>query len=176
MPESTEQPAVPTPPPSRPHLPEGYGVPATTEGMLAWSQVNALLEGALTYWVATVRPDERPHLIPVWGAWVDGVFYCGGSSETRWVRNLASNPAVAVHIEQDRDVVILEGHATLDTAIDLAQATRLADAFGAKYGPRFNHRPDPADFQKEGLVAIRPGLVLAWNDFPATVTRWRFPE
>jgi hypothetical protein len=46
-------------------------------------------------WVATVHPDGRPHLTPVWGLWVYGVFYFGSGPGTRKARNLAENPNVA---------------------------------------------------------------------------------
>ncbi len=52
---------------------------------------------ARDYWVATVHPDGRPHLTPVWGLWVDGAFYFGSGPQTRKARNLAENPSVAVH-------------------------------------------------------------------------------
>ena len=56
----------------RPHIP-GYGIPTHTEGLLPWSFALERLEKARNYWVATTRPDGRPHTVPVWGVLVDGV-------------------------------------------------------------------------------------------------------
>jgi PPOX class probable F420-dependent enzyme len=154
------------PAPSRPQI-EGYGIPASDEGMLPWRQANEWLERARLYWVATTRPDGRPHATPIWGAWVDETFYFEGGARTRRGRNLAANPAVAVHLERDDAVVLLEGVAEITTP-DPATFARIADAFTAKY----KYRPETG----EGMYAVRPRVVLAWRQFPVDATRWRFGE
>jgi nitroimidazol reductase NimA-like FMN-containing flavoprotein (pyridoxamine 5'-phosphate oxidase superfamily) len=93
--------------PSRPYAP-GYGIPSNPRGMLPWSFVEERMSAARNYWVATVLPTGGPHLTPVWGLWVEGVFYFGSGAQTRKARNLAANPNVAVHPESE-DVVIIEG-------------------------------------------------------------------
>ena len=77
---------------SRPYMP-GYGVVAETEGMLPWSWAQERLERAHDYWVATVWPDGRPHVMPVWGAWFDGCLWFSSDGASRKARNLAANPA-----------------------------------------------------------------------------------
>src|SRR3712207_7363458 len=47
------------------------------------------------------------YLTPVWGVWVEGMFYFGSGPQKRKVRNLSENPHVGVHPEI-KDVVILE--------------------------------------------------------------------
>ena len=108
---------------SRPHAP-GYGIRREAEGLLPWSFVEERMAAAREYWVATVDPDGRPHLTPVWGLWVDGVFYFGSGPRTRKARNLAENLNVAVHPEGD-DVVILEGVAEVVTDPDPALSERV---------------------------------------------------
>ena len=51
----------------------GYGLldAAQGAGLLPWRWAVARLERSHDYWVATVRPDGRPHLTPVWGVWTD---------------------------------------------------------------------------------------------------------
>ena len=56
-----------TPTRSRPSFPAGYGLPEGDEGMLDWSQVRQRLVASKHYWLATVRPDGRPHVVPRWG-------------------------------------------------------------------------------------------------------------
>jgi hypothetical protein len=158
----------------RARMPEGYGVPKSDAGLLPWSWAQERLEQALLYWVMTVRPDGRPHATPIWGAWVEDRFYFEGGPDTRRGRNLAANPAVGVHIERGDDVVIIEGMAEEITRPDPALAARLVAAFGAKYEPKYNYRPDPALWDGGGLYVVRPRVVLAWGEFPRTVTRWRF--
>ena len=58
----------------RPHIP-GYGIPTSTEGVLPWSWAVEQLERTEIYWLATAGADGAPHLIPIWGAWVDGHWY-----------------------------------------------------------------------------------------------------
>jgi nitroimidazol reductase NimA-like FMN-containing flavoprotein (pyridoxamine 5'-phosphate oxidase superfamily) len=43
--------------------------------------------------------------------WVDDRFYFDGAPKTRWARNLETNPAISVHIEQGAMVAIVEGQA-----------------------------------------------------------------
>ena len=93
----------------RPTLPAGYGLPASTEGLLSWSDVEPRLVASLHYWLATVRPDGTPHSVPRWGVWLDGRFYYDGSPETRHARNLAHNPACTLTLESGTEVVIIEG-------------------------------------------------------------------
>ena len=152
------------PPPSRPRLPKGYGVPASPEGMLPWNWANERLERARNYWVCTTRPDGRPHAVPVWGAWVDQALYFEGGG--RWSGYLQTNPAVAVHLESGDEVVIVEGMATSVVELDPAVFARVVASFGAKY----DHRPE----QAKGMWAARPRIVLAWHHFPKDATRWRF--
>lgn len=150
----------------RPHAP-GYGIPPDPEGMLPWSHVEERMSEARNYWVATTRPDGRPHVTPVWGIWADGTFYFGGEPGSRKIRNLAQNPNVSVHLESGEDVVIVEGVAEVVTNPDPALSERIAAISASKYG--FSGRI-------EGSYAVRPRLVLAWreNGFPATATRWLF--
>lgn len=156
-------------PAERPGIPEGCGDPGSEDGGPAWIRANERLERALTYWVCTVRPDGRPHVVPVWGIWLDEVFYFGGNSATRRNRNLAANPGVAVHIELGDDLVILEGSAEELTDPDRALRERLAAASAAKY----HYEPDPDAWGAEGVFALRPSSVLAWSNFPAGLTRWK---
>ena len=159
---------------SRPRMPEGYGVPESDEGVLAWNWATERLESAVNYWIGTVRPDGRPHAAPVWGVWVDGAFYFEGGPDTRRGRNIAANPAVVVHIEQGDDIVIIEGTAEETASPDRSLAERLADAFGGKYEPRYGYRPDPDQWREGGLYVVRPRVAFAWSKFPGDATRFVF--
>src|SRR3712207_9206562 len=111
MAEDTAAGAPAEPRRDRPVLPKDYGVPETEEGMLPWSWALERLENARNYWFSTTRPDGRPHAMPAWAAWVDGVLYFEGSPMTRRARNIAANPALSVHLESGDEVVIREGAA-----------------------------------------------------------------
>lgn len=153
-----------TPRRSRPQIEKSYGIPEEKEGMLPWEFVDAQMAAARNYWLATVRPDGRPHAMPVWGVWLEGVFYCSGGPTTRWNRNLAANPNLVVHLESGDNVVILEGQA--QRVSDPALVARIDAAYLAKYDTPHG----------EPMWALRPRLAFAWTDYPTTVTRFQFDQ
>jgi hypothetical protein len=153
----------------RPHVP-GYGIPETLDGVLPWSWALERLERALIYWLATAGSDGAPHVIPIWGAWVDGRWYVEGGP-TRWQRNLRQNPQLAIHIEIGNEVVIAEG-----SVVELvAPGPPLADAILAGYAKyRPGYAADAANWADGGLWELRPVKAFAWSIFPADMTRFRF--
>jgi hypothetical protein len=158
----------------RPVMPKGYGVPTDDEGLLPWSWAVERLEKASNYWFSTTRPDGRPHAMPAWAVWLDGVLYFEGSPETRRARNIAANPALVVHLESGAEVVILEGQAHAAGGPARTLAERLAAAFTAKYADSHGYRPSPEQWDEGGLWAMRPRVAFAWSEFPRSATRWRF--
>jgi hypothetical protein len=150
----------------RPEFPADYGVPKAKKGMLAWEQVGAWLAAARVYWIVTVRPDGRPHARPIWGMWVEDRFYFDGAPETRWARNLETNPAISVHIEQGAMVAIVEGSAErMSPGPELGE--RLMALSKAKYG----YSSDMI----ENIFMVRPSVAYAWDESLKGATRWRFP-
>ena len=160
----------------RPVLPKEYGVPRNDEDLLPWSWAAGRLASAVNYWFCTTRPDGRPHAMPAWAAWIDGALYFDGSPETRRMRNLALNQAIVVHLESGTEAVIVEGVAREAGRPSHELAGRLVAAFGAKYGPSHDYRPDPHQWDEGGLWAVRPTVAFGWSTFPKDMTRWRFPE
>ena len=143
----------------RPHIP-GYGIPDSREGLLDWGWAEERLTRALPYWVATVPPDRRPHTTPVWGIWVDGALHFEGGPHTRRGRNLAANPAVAVHVERGDEVVIVEGTAEGLAAPEQGRAAPLVAAYDAKDHPRCGYRADPDNWRTGGLCAVRAAVAF----------------
>jgi hypothetical protein len=161
---TSQEPQTKEPRASRPHFPDGYGVPKTKKGLLPWSRAREALEGAKVYWICTVRQNGQPHARPIWGMWLDNRLYCDGSMETAWARNLSKHRLVQAHIEQEGLVVMVEGVAEL-VKPDPDTAGRLADISHAKYG----HRPDAI----HEIYAVRPKVAYAWEDL-RNATRWDF--
>lgn len=158
---------------SRPMMPDGYSVPQSEEGMLPWSHARQHLVGARNYWIGTVRPDGRPHVTPVWGAWVEGHLYFDGSPQTRRGRNLAQNPAVVAHLESGDDVVILEGEARQYHDPPHSLTTKVARAYRAQYAES-GYAPRADQWDDGGLYVMTPRVALAWTKFPDDTTRWHF--
>ncbi|HEX7949155.1 MAG TPA: pyridoxamine 5'-phosphate oxidase family protein [Candidatus Limnocylindrales bacterium] len=155
----------------RPHVP-GYGIPESRDGTLSWAWARERLDRALVYWLATTSPGGAPHLVPIWGAWVDDRWYVEGGP-TRWQRNLRSNPQVAIHVAFEDEVVIVEG-----TARELvAPPPPLSDAIlggYAKYREAKSYEASAANWAEGGLWELRPVRAFAWSAFPQDATRFRF--
>ena len=144
-----------------------------------WAEGLALLERAEVYWLATVRPDGRPHVTPVIAAWLDGALYfCTGPGE-RKAKNLAGNAHCVVTtgcnaLSEGLDVVV-EGDAVRvgdDTTLQ-----RLADRYASKYDWHFTVR-DGAFYGDAGealVFAVSPTTAFGFGKGdPFSQTRWRF--
>jgi Pyridoxamine 5'-phosphate oxidase len=159
----------------RPVIPGGYGVPESAEGLLGWADVESELVKALNYWVGSVRPDGRPHVVPRWGVWLDGRFYYDGAPSTRHTRNVERNPAVSLNLESGTRAVIAEGRSLAARAEPDDLGARLSAAF-VKYKD-LGYTPEPDSWSDEiggGLRVIVPERALAWFRFPTDCTRFRF--
>jgi hypothetical protein len=63
-------------------------------GTTSWEVARNRLanpEEQRTSWLATTRPDGRPHLMPVIAFWIDGALHIVAGEGTRKARNLAAN-------------------------------------------------------------------------------------
>lgn len=155
---------------SRPDFALGYGIDRSlVEGLLPWSFVTERMAGSRNYWVATTRPGGRPHVMPVWGLWLDDAFFFSTDPKSRKGRNLAANPEVVVHLESGDEAVVFEGIAERVTERPVLE--RFADAYDAKY----QFRPDPTN-PAQGVYRLNARTVFAWTekDFLTTTTRWLF--
>jgi len=148
---------------------------------LPWPEARRLLERAELSWLSTVRRDGRPHVTPVLTVVVDGtVRFCTGAGEQK-ARNLADHPEVAVTtgvnvLQGDIDVVV-EG--TAQRVVDEAVLLRIADAYEAKYGPRWRFDVAEAAFRDDGgnvvlVFEVVPRVAFGFAKGPYGQTRWRF--
>ena len=119
-----------------------------------------LLADARTAKLATVRPDGRPHVAPVWFS-LDGedlVFMTMANSVKG--RNIQSNPAVAIAVDEEAfpfAFVLIEGMATVHALSPeelLPWATRIAERYvGEKRADIYGRRN-----AAEGEVLVRVPL------------------
>ena len=72
----------------------GYGIlgPNQGSGLLPWSWAEERLIASHAYWLSTVRPDGRPHAIPVWGVWFADVVWLSSGLRSRHVGNMLTDP------------------------------------------------------------------------------------
>ncbi len=80
-------------------------------------------------WLATVRPDGRPHLVPIWFVVEGGRWYICTSPDSVKARNLQANPAVMLALEDGTNPHVVEG---------VARAVRPAPAVVRKFKEKFN--------------------------------------
>ena len=167
---------------------DGYGAPP-----IPWTRVRERLEEGLaqapgtggpdrhTCWVATVRPDGRPHVVPVGVLWVDGRFYFNAGATTRKARNLARNPQCVITVATNPFDLVVEGEAVKVT--EEAKLQRIAEVYasqgwqatvrdGALYAEYSAPSAGPPPWD---LYEVTPATVFALGTAePYGATRWRF--
>jgi nitroimidazol reductase NimA-like FMN-containing flavoprotein (pyridoxamine 5'-phosphate oxidase superfamily) len=153
----------------RPFAP-GYGIvgAADGKGLLPWSWVVQKMDGCRTFWVATIHASKsRPHVMPVWGVWLDHAFYFSTGRRSRKGQNLSLNPACTITNDDCEQAVIVEGR---------AEEVKDADALGpvaAAYKRKY--KMDPRGMG-EPIFIVRPSRVFGFieKSFPQSATRWTF--
>lgn len=152
----------------------GYGVKGPQEGggLLPWASAEGRLIRSHDYWLASVWPDGRPHVMPVWGAWNQGAFWFSGSSGSRKILNLRQNPACTVTTDDAQNPVVVEGEAEI---IDnRALLAIFLNRINTKYGT--NYALDYLDPQVKSCVKVKPRSVFALeqDNLTGTPTHWDF--
>ena len=86
-----------------------------------------------TTWLATTRPDGRPHVAAVGALWLDDRFYFTSGAGTRKSRDLAANPNCVLSVALPNLDLVVEGAAT--QVSDDATLQRLAQRYAAQGWP-----------------------------------------
>ena len=146
-------------------IPSLYGSPST---LLSWDDVDTRLGEAKQYWVATTRPDGRPHVVPHDGLWFGERWWFGGSDTTVKHRNLLGNPAMSLHLEDAVAAVVVEGRCHIATPTQ-AEAEDLAARSAGKYG-----MAPPPEVYLQGVWCLVPRRAMAWTDVSVDATRFVF--
>jgi PPOX class probable F420-dependent enzyme len=156
---------------SRPHMP-GYGILNADEGegLLPWEWAAQRLSVSHNYLVATTRPDGRPHVMPVWGLWLDDAFYFSTGRQSRKARNLDANPHCVISTDRAEEAVIVEG-----VAEEINDGASLKSFYEA-YKEKYDWDLEQMGFDKEPVYIVRPRVVfgIRESDFTNSVTRWTF--
>lgn len=162
-----------TPKITRPHFPHGYV--DRPKKFLTWEWVAAQVAESKHYWLCSVRPNGRPHVVPRWGAFLDHKFYYDGSPETRHAQNIMKNPHVTLNLENGEKAIFMEGTSRPAGKPDPQFAKRLAKAIGDKYKDR-GYSPKPNQWDKGGLYVFTPRQCIAWSQFTEDPTKFVFEE
>lgn len=158
---------------SRPQSP-GYGLPKNKKGLLPWKWATDRLSTSKQYWVATVRPDGRPHVMPIWGLWQDGAFLFSTGSQSRKARNLDENPHCVVCNEDSEEAVVVEGVA--ERLRDPASVRDFIRGLEKKYRYDLSGMAEGMTELAEPVFVVRPCTAFGlWEKkFVETATRWQF--
>jgi uncharacterized pyridoxamine 5'-phosphate oxidase family protein len=155
-----------TPEAGRPDMPN-YGIETGVKGLLPWRWALDHLTKTRNYFFTTVRGDGRPHVMPVWGVWMDNRFYFSTGRTSVKARNLSKNANCVLCTGDAEEVVIVEG--TAGKVTDKAALKK----FGAAYKKKYDF---DALSMGEPIFAIRPKAAFGQIEktFPKTATRWKF--
>ena len=107
-------------------------------------------------WLATTRPDGRPHLVPIWFIQDDERIWIATGAESAKVVNIASQPRVMVGVAgsgsgDDPGDIVFAGIAEL---VDEAPPSVLSQ-FESTYGWRPGREPDP-DIGSVIFIVVTP--------------------
>lgn len=141
----------------------GYGIAEDAGGQLPWSWAVEVVDRVRNHTVVTVRPDGRPHAMPVWGLWFGDGYGMSTAITSVKSRNLTERPACTVTVLDGDDAVVIDGRAAL---VEVPDGFR--EAYAAKYGEAFPDGP---------IWWITPSVAFAFqatDQFASSATRWRF--
>lgn len=152
---------------SRPTVP-GYEFSAKKAGLLPWKWAADRLHKSRQYWIATTRPDGTPHLMVIWGVWLEDSFWFSTGAASRKARNLAENPKCVIGTDDAAQAVILEGSVEqIDAQHDALD--RFVAAYEKKYAWNVREMAQPVY-----RFRARVGFGLFEEKFEQTATRWSF--
>jgi uncharacterized pyridoxamine 5'-phosphate oxidase family protein len=162
-----------TPKTTRPNIP-GYGLPRSKKGLLPWKWAEDRLKKSREYWIATTRPDRRPHVMVIWALSFDGALYFSTGSTSVKARNLAKNPYCTMCSDKAAEAVIVEGK--IATERDGAKIREFVRSYEKKYKFDMSGMAEDLLSFKEPVFVLRPKVAfgMAEKTFSKSATRWIF--
>lgn len=127
-----------------------------------------LLHERTIAWFTTVDADGRPHAVPVWFLWHDGVVLVFSEEKTAKVRHVRRGSPVLVHLETGafgNEVVILSGAAQVSDRTSAEWLTEFREAYAEKYAAAIADYGQPLDQIVETFsttLVFTPDEILAW--------------
>lgn len=134
----------------------GYGIvgPAEGRGLLPWSWTAERLVGSRDYWLATVTPKGRPHVMPVWGVWHERSAWFSASFRSRKTRNLEVTPHAVITTDNALQPVVVDGDVEkIDAPPHLEEFTGLVNS-------KIRHRLPAAVLHGERMLSVASEMGL----------------
>ena len=148
----------------------GYAISDDETGLLSWSWAEERLVRSHDYWLATTRPDGRPHLMPVWAIWHEGALWFSTAPSSRKALDLADDARCSIATDDAYEPVVVEGVA--ERVDDGASNAWFCEATNAKYDTDY----EPGFFAANATFRVRPDRAFGLDEaaFPTSPTRWVF--
>jgi nitroimidazol reductase NimA-like FMN-containing flavoprotein (pyridoxamine 5'-phosphate oxidase superfamily) len=149
-------------------------VPPDKTGKLTPEELTLFLAQPWNARLATVTPDHRPYVVPIWYQHdaVADLFYVIGRERAAYIEHIRHNPAVALHIADDVHLahtrVLVEGQAhIIEGPVAPASSPRL-EAMVADMARRYMGDPGPGysshtNHRPRYLIGITPETVQSWT-------------
>ncbi len=154
---------------------------------IPWSRALEALESGepkkQTTFLATTRPDGRPHLAGVGALWDNGKVYFVSGAGTRKSQNLARNAACAISMPAPGIDLVVEGRAQRVT--DHPTLQRLAKRYADQGWPAtvkdgaftYDYSAPSAGPPPWDLYALTPSTIFGvLSEEPGGAMRWQFED
>lgn len=125
------------------------------------------LRTELIIWLSTVRPDGRPHLVPVWFLWDGSTTLIFSQPNNQKIHNLQHNQNVMLALDSTNeggDVVLFEGKAEL---LNSTEANTTIPAYAQKYGEAMKGigmNPETMAASYSQAIRITPTKFISWSE------------
>lgn len=130
------------------------------------AHIDERLRAEPIIWLATVRPDGRPHMVPVWFFWDGKTITIYSQPDKQKLRNLQHNANVSLALntaDEGDDVVIVEGKAEL---LGKSAQTMNGPAYIEKYARLIENlqtTPDEIAAEYSEVIRVTPGRFISWT-------------
>jgi Pyridoxamine 5'-phosphate oxidase len=150
---------------------------------MPWADAEQRMRKGGWFWLATVRPDGAPHVMPLFAAWSGSSLFIASKDSTRKSRNLVAEGRCVITTDTGDLHLIVEGDASrVSDAETLRRASEaflaiydwptevIGDRLDAEYGAPTSGGPPYDVFE----VVPRKAFGFATDGESFAPTRWRF--
>lgn len=157
--------------------------PAGNDQPVPWTEAEHRFRRGGWYWLATLRPDGAPHVVPVFAGWSGSSFFICSKSTARKSRDLDDDDRCVVTTDTGDMHIVVEGRATrvLDRATLERASAVFRDVFDWPTTPAGDELDAPYGAPTSGgppyrVYEVHPTKAFGFpTDGEATTpTRWRF--
>jgi DNA-binding IclR family transcriptional regulator/nitroimidazol reductase NimA-like FMN-containing flavoprotein (pyridoxamine 5'-phosphate oxidase superfamily) len=137
---------------------------------LSQPQITAFLQGPWAARLACVRPDGRPHVIPVWQEWDGTSFHVIAWQGSQWSEYLLQNPSVSLTVDEPWPPlrrVVVRGQAV---PVEMQPGSTETEDLLKRMARRYLGHAYPGPFgQVQRTFRIEPEYLRGWQGLPGGV-------